>query len=148
MTSKKTVIAPDFDRNPIEVSIDKLKWRPAAYGIVVKDNQILLLKQTNGYDLPGGGLEYGETPEEAVIREIKEETGIAASNPRLIDCGTAYFKAYSQEENYYQAIAMYYKCDYISGDLSKEGFDELEQQFAEEPVWLYLKWVHTESIEM
>ena len=52
-------------------------------GIVVLDNKILLLKRvkpsTDGlgfWELPGGGLEYGETPNQAVIRELKEETGL------------------------------------------------------------------------
>lgn len=52
-------------------------------GIVVLDNKILLLKRvkpsTDGlgfWELPGGGLEYGETPNQALIRELKEETGL------------------------------------------------------------------------
>ena len=52
-------------------------------GIVVLDNKILLLKRvkpsTDGlgfWELPGGGLEYGETPNQALIRELKEDTGL------------------------------------------------------------------------
>ena len=52
-------------------------------GIVVLDNKILLLKRvkpsTDGlgfWELPGGGLEYGETPNQALIRELKEGTGL------------------------------------------------------------------------
>lgn len=52
-------------------------------GIVILDNKILLLKRvkpsTDGlgfWELPGGGLEYGETPNQALIRELKEETGL------------------------------------------------------------------------
>ena len=47
-------------------------------GIVVLDNKILLLKRvkpsTDGlgfWELPGGGLEYGETPNQALIKELK-----------------------------------------------------------------------------
>lgn len=136
--SKQTVIAEDFNRNPITVDLDQLKWRPAAYGIVIKDNKILLSKQINGYDLPGGGMDLGETPEQTVIREIKEETGIIAVNPILIDCGTAFIKGYSSE-NFYQAIALYYICDYVGGELSIDGFDESEKQYGVEPEWVSLK---------
>ena len=52
-------------------------------GIVIYNNKILIMKKvkpsSDGYgywELPGGGLEYGETPHQALIRELKEETGL------------------------------------------------------------------------
>ncbi len=36
------------------------------------------------WGLPGGGLEYGEHPEEAVVREVREETGLNVSIERLL----------------------------------------------------------------
>lgn len=48
-----------------------------AVGVIIKNNKILLLhrikKGWEFYCLPGGGIEPGETPEQAVVREIKEE---------------------------------------------------------------------------
>ncbi len=49
------------------------------YGVVKKEDKILVIKKARGpytglYDLPGGTPENNETPEETVIREIKEET--------------------------------------------------------------------------
>ena len=49
------------------------------YGIIRKNNQILVIRKARGpytglYDLPGGTPENDETPEETVVREIKEET--------------------------------------------------------------------------
>ena len=48
--------------------------------IIVNNNQILLIhRHKNGLEyfvLPGGGVEQGETPEQAAIREAKEETGL------------------------------------------------------------------------
>lgn len=52
---------------------------PAAIGIILNANhtQVLLVKRRDVpvWVLPGGGVEPGETPQEAVIREILEETG-------------------------------------------------------------------------
>ena len=37
-----------------------------------------------GYTLPGGHVEAGESFVDAVIREMKEETGLDVKNPRLV----------------------------------------------------------------
>lgn len=56
--------------------------RVAAYAVIVDEHQRLLLTWYNGegrhdpgWSLPGGGVEYDETLEEAVVREVYEEAG-------------------------------------------------------------------------
>jgi ADP-ribose pyrophosphatase YjhB (NUDIX family) len=57
-------------------------------GILVKDSRILLVRhEKNGNSywlLPGGGMEFGETAEEALVREFKEEVGLDISVGKLI----------------------------------------------------------------
>jgi ADP-ribose pyrophosphatase YjhB (NUDIX family) len=56
-------------------------------GIVEYDNGIVLIERTNpplGYALPGGFVDYGETVEHAVVREIKEETNLEFSDIVLL----------------------------------------------------------------
>lgn len=54
--------------------------RNRSVAFVIRDKKILMEKLTYGgrtfYSIPGGGIEAGETPEEAVIRELKEECGL------------------------------------------------------------------------
>jgi len=54
--------------------------RQRASVMILRDQQLLLIKrQKHGetyYTLPGGGIEAGETPEQAAHREIKEELGV------------------------------------------------------------------------
>jgi ADP-ribose pyrophosphatase YjhB (NUDIX family) len=54
--------------------------KKASRAIIIKDGRILLIHRIKNnkeyYVLPGGGIEEGESPEEAVIRELKEETNL------------------------------------------------------------------------
>lgn len=56
--------------------------RVAAYAVVVRDGAILLsrlaprVSTTELWTLPGGGLDHGEDPRDAVVREVHEETGL------------------------------------------------------------------------
>lgn len=58
--------------------------RLAAYGVIRRDDRTLLCRVAPGnvgagrWTLPGGGLEFGEAPEAAAVREVEEETGLTA----------------------------------------------------------------------
>lgn len=62
--------------------------RKAVRAIILKDDALLVMHRNKfgkEYDiLIGGGVEIGETPEIALLREINEETGVAVTQPRLV----------------------------------------------------------------
>jgi len=61
-------------------------WSISAKGLLVRGRQILLMaNERNEWELPGGHIESGETPEQAVVREWQEETGLLVTPTRLLD---------------------------------------------------------------
>jgi 8-oxo-dGTP diphosphatase len=136
----KTLTAVDFHGNKYEVSVDDLSWRASVYTVVLRDGNVLLTRQAGSYNLPGGGMEFGETPEATAIRETFEETGIKVANPRLIACKSNIFKSLRADniDEFLQSILLFYACDFVSGDLSINGLDEHEQTWTEMPEWVPL----------
>lgn len=60
----------------------------AARAIIIEDNTMLLMRRnkhgTQYYTLVGGRLNEHETPEQAVVREVREETGLTVTGARLV----------------------------------------------------------------
>jgi 8-oxo-dGTP pyrophosphatase MutT (NUDIX family) len=68
------------------------------------------------YLIPGGGVEHEESPEEAVIREVKEECGVDVSVEKLV----FYKSGYSDTEDYLDLIFL---CKVVKGKF-KVGEEE------------------------
>lgn len=65
-----------------------MDMRVAAYAVIERRGKILLTHwrrgHLHGWTLPGGGLDPGEDPRDAVVREVLEETGLEARVGKLI----------------------------------------------------------------
>jgi len=84
-------------------------------GIVIKNGNFLVTQRndTKAWTLPGGGLENGESPEDAVKREVKEETGLEIEPLSL----TGIYVRNKWRNN----LLFVYKCKIVSGALKKSA---------------------------
>ena len=65
-----------------EQPVKKPRVKTSAKAIIIEDGKLLAIRKRDGehtfYALPGGTQEHGETLSEAVVREVREETGASA----------------------------------------------------------------------
>ena len=65
---------------------DAYRFPVSVKGIVVRDGAVVLVHNRRGeWELPGGKLEIGESPEQCVPREIDEELGLDVETAMLVD---------------------------------------------------------------
>ena len=71
----------------------------ASYAVAINAGAILLARIASGYPgqgrwtLPGGGVEWGEHPDDALVREVHEETGFSVTEFSLIGINSRVFSA-------------------------------------------------------
>lgn len=78
-------LAPVADEPPLPRSV-----RVGAYGLAERGDEVLLTRLSRGvhagrWTLPGGALDFGERPVDALVRELREETGLEVRVDGLLD---------------------------------------------------------------
>jgi 8-oxo-dGTP diphosphatase len=88
----------------------EVRFRPAAYGVWVADGKVLLGRSvfTRKWDIPGGAVEPWETLEAGLVREFREETGVAVRVVRLIDFRAGFIAFFRHP---YHSLRFYYLVD-------------------------------------
>ncbi|NHN48276.1 NUDIX domain-containing protein [Halostella sp. JP-L12] len=92
-----------------------------ATAAVVDDGRVLTMRRPCGdWCLPGGNADPGEDPEETVVREVREETGLDVEPVELVD---AYELPPGTDYDPHGAVTLLYRCERVGGDLelSREG---------------------------
>ncbi len=97
-------------------------------GIVLQDDAVLLVQRgqepsRGEWSLPGGAMEVGETPEEAVRREVQEETGLEVTVTELCAVVTRIVRDTAGAVEYHYVL-LDYLCQPIKGT-PQAGSDSL-----------------------
>ncbi len=134
------VICHNRKGEEFSVDINKFCFRPSVYGLLIKDGRVLLSRQWDGYDFPGGGIDLGETLEGAVVREFWEETGLRVKPIRVLHAETSFYKPHHSNKNgqetYWNCQLIYFAVELIGGELSIANIDEFEKEYLDLPEWL------------
>ncbi|CAN5514559.1 NUDIX hydrolase [soil metagenome] len=106
---------------------------PTVGVICLRDDKVLLIKRGNPprqgqWSLPGGRLEWGETTGAGALRELAEETGVAAVLLGLVDVVDGLFTSRTTGETTRHYLMIDYAARWVSGD-PVAGDDAAEARF-------------------
>ena len=118
------------------------------YMIPEFEGKLLVLKRKNGlWEFPGGGVDWGEKPEQSASRELREETGLSAIEPKFICVSSATYK--TPDGNDKHSVYLVYKCAVSSSSVILcEEHDEFRWMFPREIKYLKLGLNAEEAMEL
>jgi len=134
----RLVTCEDINKKLFKVKAEELTFRPSIYGLLFKGEKILLSKQWDGYDFPGGGIKKGELSFEALKREFWEETGLYITPDKLITVTENFFISIESRKGLH-GILIYYICKNPKGKISTANCDAQEKKYLSEAQWIDVK---------
>lgn len=124
--------------------------RVAAYGVITDGDRILLAHWNesgrSGWTLPGGGIDPGEDPADAVVREIAEETGYDATVGELLGIDSKVIPAehrFVADAGPLHALRIVYRASIVGGRLTNEA-----DGTTDEAAWFPLAAIPNRRVEL
>lgn len=111
--------------------------------------EILLIRRSDGgtWDLPGGAVEPGETPSEALLREVREETGLDVGIVSVAGVfGGKTFRHTYPDGQHVEAFSVTFECEILRGELVSRDGEASEFRFVNERSIPPLTWPYPEEL--
>ena len=123
MRSLFEIDTKDYDINGTTVS------RPSARGIIIKDGKLAMIHSIkyDYYKFPGGGIEKNEQKENALIREVLEETGLDVIPQTIKEYGMVHRIQKGDYEDVFIQDNFYYLCD-VEDNVHEQKLDDYEKE--------------------
>ena len=114
--------------DPRLAAVDNALYRIAARAIITQDGKVLLVREKDDdwWSFPGGGIDYGETVQEALVREVSEELGVAPDHIQADD--TLLFMLIGAVVNGVPRANLFYRVTVPTSEIKPTG-DVFEQQW-------------------
>ncbi|MEG2651372.1 MAG: NUDIX domain-containing protein, partial [Eubacterium sp.] len=129
----------------ISFKINNSKFNYRVCALIIKDEKILAMHDERSpyYYLPGGRVKLGETAEQAVIREVREELNITMDIIRPLWLNQAFFNEDVDGIDYHEL------CVYFLMDVSNIQSLPMEEKFTlqEGAHWHEFEWLQFERLE-
>lgn len=101
--------------------------RPSVRGIIIRDGKIGMVHSLkyNYYKFPGGGIEHGENHYEALIREVREESGLIVIPDSIREYGLVHRVQKGEKEDVFIQDNYYYLCE-TESEVMPQNLDDYE----------------------
>lgn len=120
------------------VAASELVFRPSVYALIPSEGRIVFvtMHSTGLYGLPGGAVELGERREVALMREVREETGLQVVVGRMLHVEETFFY-YERTRQAFHQFSFFYLCHPQTHILcADEQVDDGEEPEATRPRWI------------
>lgn len=133
----------------VHLSKNDFHFKIKASGALMIDGKILMIyfPEYDNYNFPGGHLELGETSEEGVLREFKEETGLDVKIDKLIMVNEMFFSFKEASHIKTHEIEFMYKLLPTDKNFKMEDFEHTEIDKNDGIKTNILKWTTLETIK-